>query len=163
MPTLKATVADFISAYDDLEAIFLADPDTHGLDPDLQDIALTGQERLQLALDDADGELQRYYLKSLPMGRAMIQSGYRRMQLRIARYLLDTVKARQSIKEDYEKVISTLEKISEDKDNVQLTEDEALMLGVDVKQSRRIQYDSNERVFTRDNLTGYRRDKLFFR
>jgi len=162
MSILKATVQDFVLAYDDIESVFLQDPDGSMLDDDLQNLALTEQNRLQLALDDADCMMLAYYVKCLPMGRAMLTQGYRRLQMRIARYLLDTVKARQSVKEDYKDALDFLNKLLEFTDNVQLTQEEADMLGVEVKQSRRIQFQANERVFTRDNLSNYREGRLFF-
>ena len=160
--TLKPTVEDFLSAYDDLETISLADPDGNLLDPDLAEMALADRKRIELAIDDSEGILQMYFIRSLPMGRAMITQAYRRLCLRLSRYLLDTVKARQSIKEDYDSVIQLLETVSQITDNVQLTEEEQSILGIEVKQDRKIQYQTNERVFTRKNLARYRENRLFF-
>lgn len=163
-PFLRATVQEFIEAYDDIEAMLLEDPEgEYLLDEDIKEMSLKSNRRIQLALDDAEGMILSHYIKALPMGRAMIQQSFRRLQLRIARYLLDTVKGRQSVKEDYESCLEFLKSASEMTDNIQLTQEEQDVLGINVKQSRRIYSRRNPRVFTRDSLSSYRSGDLFYR
>lgn len=156
---IKATVADFIKAFDDYEGIILADPEL--MDDDLANLGLNDTSRIQLALDDADYLLMSYSIKSLAIGKAVIKSAWRRDQMIIARYLLDTVKARQPVKEAYLEVLDRLKTASELDGKTDLTEEEAEELGLDYKS--KLRFTQGKRIFTRDNLEQYRRGKLFFR
>lgn len=156
----KATVDDFKLAYDDIEFTLLNDPATAYLDEDSASAVPAIDDRIQLALDDADCELSSYYIRALAMGRAMIRNNYRRLQLRIARYLLDTVKSRESVKQDYEKAIEFLDKVVELKDNLVLTKEEAEDLQVEVKNSNRLSFASQPRTWTVDTLSVFRRGQV---
>lgn len=157
----KPTVEEFLLAYDDFEGIILSDPEM--LDDDLQNLSLNDTSRIQLALDDAYGLVLSYYLKALPTGRAMIKSSSKRDQLQIARYLLDTVKARQPVKEAYEEVLSRLKETSSMEQNIQLTEEEQIELGIKPKQGNKIRFSNGGRVYDRDSLSNFRDGRLFYR
>lgn len=155
-----ATVQDFLQAFDDFEGIVLNDPEL--ADEDLANLSLQDTTRIQLALDDADALLRSFFIKALPIGRAVIQAAWRRDQLIIARHLLDTVKARQPVKEAYLEVLERLKQASELDTNTALTEEEAIDLGIQPKNNGKLRYSSGNRVFTRETLKHYRQGNLFF-
>jgi phage gp36-like protein len=159
--TIAATLEEFVLAYDDLESVILSDPDN--LDTDLQGLGLTSNDRIQLALDDAYNLQLSFYIRALPIGRAMIKASWKRDQMQIARYLLDTVKARQPVKESYTEVMARLEKAASLEDNIQLTKEEQIELGIDVKQGNNLKFQSGARTFTQESLQDYREGNLFYR
>lgn len=159
MSTLKATVKDFLTAFDDFEGSILADPEC---DSDIADSVLGDSIRIELALEDADCLIQSFYIKALPIGRAILRKAWRRNQLIIARHYLDTVKSRQSVEDAFKQVLEFLESACSMEDNVQLTKEEANELGIEVKQSQNIMWQAKDRAFTQDNLRPYRKQGLFF-
>lgn len=157
----KATVEDFLKAFDDYESIVLSDPEL--IDDDLADLGLNDTERIQLALDDADALLKSFYVKALPIGRAVLKSAWRRDQLIIARHLLDTVKARQPVKDAYLEVLERAKQACELEDNIALTDEEAIELGIARKNTGKLRLSSGKRIFTRETLENYRQGDLFYR
>ena len=156
-----ATVADFFQAFDDYEGLILADPDF--ADDDIANLNIDIEGRIQLALDDAHTIILSYYVRCIPIGKASIQSAWRRNQLVIARYLLDTVKARQPVKEAYLETLKRLEQATELEDNGSMTESELEELGIISPSSRKISYSSGQRSFTDESLANYRKGSLFWR
>lgn len=110
----RATVDDFLLAFDDFETYTLSSLDS--LDPDVRNLHISTYDRIKSGLEDAEGIILSYYIISTTSGQAAIQSAFRGFQLRIARYLLDTLKGRQSVIDSYKEVIAQLGKISLNKD-----------------------------------------------
>ncbi|MGL4568283.1 MAG: hypothetical protein ACRCU6_07110 [Fusobacteriaceae bacterium] len=124
----RATVEDFLLAFDDFETYTLSSLDS--LDPDVKNIHISTYDRIRMGLEDAEGIILSYYIISTTSGQASIQSAFRGFQLRIARYLLDTLKGRQSVTDSYKEVISQLEKISRNKDTRGISEELKDQLGL---------------------------------
>lgn len=155
----KPTIADFVQAYDDYESMLLADPEL--ADEDISNLALQDTARIQSAIDDAYALVLSFYLPALQIGKAAIVASSKRDIMIIARHLLDTVKARQPVLEAYKEVLARLQKLSELKRDLALSEEEAIALGI-APSAGKLAFNQGQRIFTRDTTEDYRRGKLFF-
>jgi phage gp36-like protein len=142
----RATVDDFLLAFDDFETYTLSSLDS--LDPDVKNIHIATYDRIRMGLEDAEGIILSYYIRCTTSGQAAIQSAYRGFQLRIARYLLDTLKGRQSVTDSYKEVILQLEKIVELKDIRGIGRDKIDQLGLTDITSQTI-----SAIPTKENIT----------
>lgn len=102
----QATVDDFIRYVGEREAVDLSCLD------DASNPAVD-RELIAMALEDADGVVASYRLRAGAAGAAAIDLIQRRIQLVIARHLLDVQLRRPEVRADYEDAIETLRAASE--------------------------------------------------
>lgn len=104
--SLLATSDDFILAVTLQETIELTNKDNAAA-------LIVNEEVLQAALDDALAEIQSYDFISKLNAKVLIRSTIRRNQIILARYYLDTLKLREDVKEQAEKVLDFLRSVNE--------------------------------------------------
>ncbi len=99
---IRATVDYFICIFGQREALQLTRMDN----PSANQI---NEKTIDLALEDAFVYMLNFYKAATTSGKTLIQSSFRRTQAIIARYYLDVLNPRDSVKEAYETAIKQLE------------------------------------------------------
>lgn len=118
-------------------------------------------ERLENALELADMRICSVDSVACVSGKLLIRKQYKLLQYWIARYLLDTLKQREDIKEAYEQAVSILESACSDEvcnKDPELTEAEAAELGVTLCPG--VQASSKARVWNDKTLSTFRQGRL---
>lgn len=113
------TVADLTLALEEKETLELSNLD----DPCGNVVNAT---KLQYAIDRATEEINSYFVVTGNCGRALIFLNGKNFSIAIARYLLDTMKARPSVVEAYERVMKRLDEFSkwDDERNCPLSDEQ---------------------------------------
>lgn len=99
---LRADIDFFITAYGLSESIEL----TNKANPAATTVCA---EVLQAALDDAECLINNYIEIAPLTGQAILASSFRRVQVVIARYYLDSIRRRPDVVKDYEEAIKLLQ------------------------------------------------------
>lgn len=156
MPILKATVPDFVKAFTNQETIELSELN------EIDSTELASDDVIQFALDDADSLIQSYFARCALLGKVMIGKSWRRLQLRIARQLLDIFKDRPGVRQDYDNSLAFLQTALETKANDAVEQADLDELEITSAATSPILHVSSPRVFTRQTLAKYRDDKLYY-
>jgi hypothetical protein len=102
LSSATATTQDFIDLYGQEEAIEI----TNLCDPLINTINLV---KLQAGLDNARSLINSRYIIASDCGRALIKTSSKQLVLWVARYILDTTKARPFVDEDYDRAMDMLD------------------------------------------------------
>lgn len=119
-------------------------------------------ERLEMAMSISKDFIMGYDDMCEQRGKVAIRRAFRRLGFDITRYFLDSLHRREDVTKNYEDCIRFLEKCVEMKGTTTLNAEEAELLELTSSVSR-INYSSGRRAFTDENLTDFRKGKLFFR
>jgi phage gp36-like protein len=119
-------------------------------------------ERLEMAMTVAKEFIMGYDSLCSHSGMVAIRKAFRRLLFDITRYFLDSLHRREDVTKNYEDCVRFLEKCLEMKGSTSLTAEEAEELEMTANASL-VKYSSGRRAFTDENLTDYRKGKLFFR
>lgn len=127
---------------------------------------VTDATKIQYALDRAHEELNAAFVVAGNCGKALIKLGAKNIVIAIARYLLDTIKARPHVVEDAKDARARLKEFAlyDDEHNCPLSdEDLAEILGEDPNiVDRNFRFSSSGRCWIPDDFRSYN-DRLFDR
>lgn len=99
--TSKVTTADFVQYVGNQEAIELSEPDD-------VNATVINEARLQFHIDLAFQQIDAYDTVACPSGKAFVRRQVAWLQLSITRYLLDTLRRRDDVTEEYNKATELL-------------------------------------------------------
>lgn len=151
---LKGDAEGYILFVGTIEAIEATNPD------DVNATAVNS-DRLENALELADMQICATDTIACIPGKLLIRKQYKLLQYKIARWLLDTLKQREDIKEGYEDVLDTLKAACSDEvcaKEPDLTAEEAEELGVVLCPN--ITISSEGRIWTRKTLSTFREGRF---
>lgn len=150
------TVEDFINFFGLVETIELSNLEN----PSNGSIF---EERIEGAINTAYRFIMGYDSLCYLSGKIAIRRAIFRLCLDISRYLLDSLQRREDVTTNYENCIRFLEFCVESKDGlIDISDEEALELGLSNSNNVKLSYKSGRRAFTDENLSKFRKQKLYF-
>jgi len=152
----KPNVQDFIDFFGVTESIEISNLEN----PENQYI---NEERIEYSLNTSYEFIMGYDALCQYPGKVAIRKSIKRLMLDISRYLLDSLQRREDVTTNYQNCIEFLNRCVENKDGlIDISDEEALELGLLGLNKSKISYKAGRRAFTDDSLSKYRKQDLYY-
>lgn len=160
LENLKATVADFIMAFGEVETLELSHINTASESEEID------ENRILNALELAFQETMSYDCLCGFAGKYAIRKSLKRLMLDIARYRLDAIERRQDLVDTYERILDFFKDCRELKESFmtkKISKEEAADLGLEeFRVSRTPTVKRGRLAFDDEYLERYRKQGLYF-